>query len=90
MKKFFLLTLAITALLFASCGDATQSNELQSASENVTRDDELVFGAKEAPSGTEIQAEGFGRCLERGCYCKAFKGRGQTCQNCGHAYRRHY
>lgn len=38
----------------------------------------------------EIGSEGFGRCLESGCYCKGFKGRGQTCQNCGHAYRRHY
>lgn len=38
--------------------------------------------------GTE--SEGFGRCAESGCYCKEFKGRGQTCQNCGHAYRRHY
>lgn len=36
------------------------------------------------------ESEGFGRCFESGCYCKAFKGRGQTCQNCGHAYRRHY
>lgn len=38
--------------------------------------------------GTE--SEGFGRCAESGCYCKEFKGRGQTCRNCGHAYRRHY
>ena len=36
------------------------------------------------------ESEGFGRCLESGCYCKEFKGRGQTCRNCGHAYRRHY
>ena len=35
-------------------------------------------------------SEGFGRCLVSGCYCKEFEGRGQTCRNCGHAYKRHY
>ena len=38
--------------------------------------------------GTE--SEGFGRCSESGCNCKSFKGRGDTCGNCGHAYRKHY
>ena len=33
---------------------------------------------------------GFGRCSENGCHCKEFKGRGQTCGNCGHAYKKHY
>lgn len=35
-------------------------------------------------------SKGFGRCLVSGCYCKEFEGRGQTCRNCGHAYRKHY
>ena len=35
------------------------------------------------------ESEGFGRCWESGCHCKAFKGRGDTCGNCGHAYRQH-
>lgn len=34
-------------------------------------------------SGSE--SEGFGRCLVRGCNCKEFEGRGETCRNCGHA-----
>lgn len=38
--------------------------------------------------GTE--SEGFGRCSESDCNCKSFKGRGDTCGNCGHAYKSHY
>lgn len=34
--------------------------------------------------------EGFGRCLASSCNCKSFEGRGQTCRNCGHAYKKHY
>lgn len=33
-------------------------------------------------------SEGFGRCSK--CNCKEFEGRGQTCRNCGHAYKAHY
>lgn len=37
---------------------------------------------------THIHSQGFGRCSK--CYCKSFEGRGDTCRNCGHAYRLHY
>lgn len=90
-------------LSFVSCGkfaNSTQS-DVDSTSNGVmkdsiteksasTRGDDVVFGAEANPSGTDVKGEGFGRCLESGCYCKEFKGRGQTCRNCGHAYRRHY
>ena len=31
-----------------------------------------------------------GGCDTIGCYCRSFEGYGNTCQNCGHNYRRHY
>lgn len=39
---------------------------------------------------THVEREGFGRCLKSGCNCKEFEGRGETCRNCGHAYKKHY
>lgn len=89
--------LTITAISFSSCNNSSKSNEtgMDSASSilqedtTITRGDVDVFGETN-PAETQVKSEGFGRCLESGCYCKAFKGRGQTCQNCGHAYKRHY
>lgn len=80
---------------FMACGNSRTPSERQV--ENAMNDNaktELVDTTSvdtvnaETRGGTE--SEGFGRCLESGCYCKEFKGRGQTCRNCGHAYRRHY
>lgn len=81
-----------------ACGNskapATEQAEEEQTATEVVEELEAV-DAEEADTikavtrgGTE--SEGFGRCFESGCYCKGFKGRGQTCQNCGHAYRRHY
>lgn len=103
MKKIFLTaTIAMSMFGLVSCNSssAPSQNDVDSLSTNLVEDSLMVdsiptrgglevFG-EESPSGTEVQSEGFGRCLESGCYCKEFKGRGQTCRNCGHAYRRHY
>ena len=84
---------------FMACGNTKvpateQAEDEQTAITEVAAEQKAV-DAEEADTietvtrgGTE--SEGFGRCLESGCYCKEFKGRGQTCRNCGHAYRRHY
>lgn len=99
MKKSFCCLFAVlVATGFVSCNDTSKSNQKEADSTNVeevedtalTRGDNEIFDTEVTPSGTESQSEGFGRCLERGCYCKEFKGRGQTCRNCGHAYKRHY
>lgn len=99
MKKLFNCSMvALATISFVSCNNTSKSNQKEVDSINVevvedttlTRGDNEVFDAKAAPSGTEVQSGGFGRCLESGCYCKEFKGRGQTCRNCGHAYKRHY
>lgn len=78
---------------FMACGNSkAPATEQQVESDSVeaveTTDTAAVDNSVVTRGGTE--SEGFGRCLESGCYCKAFKGRGQTCQNCGHAYKRHY
>ena len=99
MKKI-LSVFAVTAMMcgLMACGNSKtpateQAEEEQTATEVMAEQKGLA--SEEADTietvtrgGTE--SEGFGRCAESGCYCKEFKGRGQTCQNCGHAYRRHY
>lgn len=93
MKKLFCV-FVVTSLTceFIACGNSKAPAVEQVESESV----EIVEIADTAALDTAVvtrggtESEGFGRCLESGCYCKAFKGRGQTCQNCGHAYRRHY
>lgn len=87
MKKIFgVFVLTVVICGFTACGNSKSSNGQQAENESVkeveTTDTIVTRGGSES--------EGFGRCLESGCYCKEFKGRGQTCQNCGHAYRRHY
>lgn len=94
MKKImsvFAVTVMVCALM--ACGNSkSPAMEQQVESDSVeaveTTDTAAVDTSVVTRGGTE--SEGFGRCLESGCYCKAFKGRGQTCQNCGHAYKRHY
>ena len=80
------------------CGFMACGNSKAPATEQVTTESEEIIEVSDTASidSAEVAArgdsesEGFGRCFESGCYCKEFKGRGQTCQNCGHAYRQHY
>jgi len=93
MRKTFSL-LVMSAILFgfmACAGSKVPANEQEANDSTETvelKDTAAVDTSVVTRGGTE--SEGFGRCLESGCYCKEFKGRGQTCRNCGHAYRRHY
>ena len=94
MKKImsvFAVTVMVCALM--ACGNSKspateQQVECESVETVETTDTAAVDTSVVTRGGTE--SEGFGRCLESGCYCKEFKGRGQTCRNCGHAYKRHY
>ena len=99
MKKI-VSVFAVTTMMcgLMACGNSKtpatgQVEEEQTATE-VAAEQEAV-DAEEADTSEAVtrggtESEGVGRCLESGCYCKEFKGRGQTCRNCGHAYRRHY
>lgn len=93
MKKIFSV-MVMTAMVygFMACGNskapATEQVESEQVETEEVADSAAIDTTVVTRGGTE--SEGFGRCLESGCYCKAFKGRGQTCQNCGHAYKRHY
>ena len=99
MKKI-VSVFAVTTMMcgLMACGNSKvpatgQVEEEQTATEVVA--EQVVVDAEEADTTESVtrggtESEGFGRCLESGCYCKEFKGRGQTCRNCGHAYRRHY
>lgn len=102
MKNLTYLLLVTALIGHASCSNSTKSNPAEADSvltemvSDFTRDDTTstrgdseVFGA-ETPTTTELQSEGFGRCLQSGCYCKKMEGRGETCRNCGHAYKKHY
>ena len=90
---FCIMVMTAVVCGFMACGNSkAPATEQQVESDSVeaveTTDTATVDTSVVTRGGTE--SEGFGRCLESGCYCKAFKGRGQTCQNCGHAYKRHY
>lgn len=76
-----------------ACGNsktpAAEQNQNEAAAMEEVVDTTAIDTSAVVTRGS-TESEGFGRCAESGCYCKEFKGRGQTCQNCGHAYRRHY
>ncbi len=95
MKKFcFNVALATVVFAFVACGNSNKSAS-QADTESVEMIEEGMRDTTDVDSSSVItrggtESEGFGRCSESGCNCKAFKGRGDTCGNCGHAYRKHY
>lgn len=93
MKKIFdVFVMTVLVCGFMACGNskapATEQVENEPIETEEVADSSDVDTTAVSRGGTE--SEGFGRCLESGCYCKEFKGRGETCRNCGHAYKRHY
>ena len=93
MKKIFgVFVMTVLVCGFMACGNskvpAAEQEENESVEIEEVADSSVVDTTVVTRGGTE--SEGFGRCLESGCYCKEFKGRGETCRNCGHAYKRHY
>lgn len=95
--KSLSLAIAMCTMMLASCGNSTKTSNGTEAEEQIT---ETVSQA-ESDSIDEYEvcndsiitrggtaSEGFGRCSK--CNCKEFEGRGQTCRNCGHAYKAHY
>ena len=91
MKKtmsVFALAAMICGLM--ACGNTKTPATEQAALEVAAKQEAVEADSTEAVTRGGTESEGFGRCAESGCYCKEFKGRGQTCQNCGHAYKRHY
>lgn len=89
MKKLF-GTIVMTVMVcgFFACGNTKTPTTEQTDNASVEIEEVEDTSAVVTRGGTE--SEGFGRCGESGCNCKAFKGRGDTCGNCGHAYRKHY
>jgi len=89
--KRILGTLVMTIMVFGfmACGNTKTPVVEVDSNDSISIDTTDVDTSAVVTRGSTT-SEGFGRCLESGCYCKEFKGRGQTCRNCGHAYRRHY
>lgn len=95
--KSLALIITIYATMLASCGnsDKTDNNSFveEETREVVSQDDTDSYDADKVRNDSIVTrggtaSEGFGRCSK--CNCKAFEGRGQTCRNCGHAYKAHY
>ena len=91
----YIIAIAAVVSGFMACTGANAPASTADDESVDSVDIELMDEESEADSTASTtrgasDSEGFGRCAESGCYCKEFKGRGQTCQNCGHAYRRHY
>lgn len=94
MKKI-MSVFAVTAMVcgLMACGNSKAPANEQIESEPIETEevaDSCLVDTSVVETRGESDSEGFGRCGESGCYCKGFKGRGDTCQNCGHAYRKHY
>lgn len=91
-KNVYIFVVTVMTSTILACGNAntsdTKQREIDSTIVSEVVDTSMVDTTVAVRGGSE--SEGFGRCLESGCYCKEFKGRGQTCRNCGHAYKRHY
>lgn len=99
MKKIF-CTVLMTAMVcgFIACGNSntpakeqgeTVVTETVDAVDSIDADT-VALDTTATETRGDADSEGFGRCLVSGCYCKEFEGRGQTCRNCGHAYKKHY
>lgn len=91
------MMIAVGALLMTSCSNANadaaspKEDSVEAVSESVVLEEAVEPSSNvEAVTRGETSGEGFGRCLASGCHCKSFEGRGQTCRNCGHAYKKHY
>lgn len=93
--KSLSLTIAACTMMLAACGNSAKSNndtvaettETVTEAENASCDTDQVCNDSIVTRGGTA-SEGFGRCSK--CNCKEFEGRGQTCRNCGHAYKAHY
>lgn len=70
--------------------EVVENKQETTPQQDAVAEEEVGKAATETRGETDSNKEGFGRCSASGCYCKAFEGRGQTCRNCGHAYRKHY
>lgn len=95
--KSISLAVAVCAMMLASCGNSVKTNN-DSVAEKETTEAISQVEADSCDAGEVCNdsivtrggtaSEGFGRCSK--CNCKEFEGRGQTCRNCGHAYKAHY
>lgn len=96
-NKSLSLALVIFAIILASCGNSAKSDNdtvadiettemVSQVEDNSCESDQACNDSIVIRGGTA--SEGFGRCSK--CNCKEFEGRGQTCRNCGHAYKAHY
>lgn len=97
--KSLSLAVVVSAMTLTSCGNSAKTdNDTVAEKETIEAVSQVEADSCEADDvcndsivtrgGTA--SEGFGRCLASGCNCKAFEGRGETCRNCGHAYKKHY
>ncbi|MBR1474600.1 MAG: hypothetical protein IJ613_03375 [Muribaculaceae bacterium] len=91
MKKMLFCLMAMVATMGLMAHDTPTTTETMGdcIADTAATTTEVVMSTSEAGKA-HAHSEGFGRCLKSGCYCKAFEGRGQTCRNCGHEYRKHY
>lgn len=95
--KTIIMALAVCGLMVTSCNNAKTSENDSPAVQIESSEDASVLEDVVEPCDSDSvemvtrsgsESEGFGRCSK--CNCKAFEGRGQTCGNCGHAYKAHY
>lgn len=96
--KFKTMTMLVVAfgMMATSCGNSNKTNNDTVVAnettivETATCDNDTTECVENDSIVTRggTASEGFGRCSK--CNCKSFEGRGETCRNCGHAYKAHY
>lgn len=95
-NKLLTLSFALIAIIVTSCGNSSKESN-DTIVDHETTINETIACENDTTERSENDSivtrggsasEGFGRCSK--CNCKAFEGRGQTCRNCGHAYKAHY
>jgi len=85
--------------ILASCGNANKTDVDSTKTKEVEVTERAIIVENDSCNAECVEndsivtrggtaSEGFGRCSK--CNCKEFEGRGQTCRNCGHAYKAHY
>lgn len=86
MKK----TILATMLIALSCGFMALAGSTRNSELKAHNDSHECTLTHDCEDHSPLESDGFRRCSKSGCYCKEFEGRGETCRNCGHAYRAHY
>ena len=86
-------SMSVVICVFIACGNSKAPATEQVATESeekVEEADSAAIDIRVVATRGGSESEGLGSCGESGYNYKVVSGRGDTCGNCGHAYKRQY